>query len=75
MHNAMGFCICNIENAPVKACFQFLYRGFEISVTTINGITRTNIAVFRNGGKGKLVYYATSVEDAINFVNKGTSCV
>ena len=56
--------IVDIRGVNLKACYRFKYKDKKISVSTI--CTPVSIVVFEDD---KVLYNATSVEDAIQWVD------
>jgi hypothetical protein len=59
--------IRDIKGVNVRACCSFSYRGKEISISTI--CSPVSIVVFEDD---KVLYDATSVERAINWIDNNT---
>lgn len=57
--------IVNINNSPLKACCVFPYGGFEVSASTI--FKPSSVLVY--GKNNKVKYTATSIPNAINWIN------
>lgn len=70
-YNFQGFRVITEEYKPGFVCFQFQYKGFEISASNI-GVNRggcpSEITVFDNAAQVMGLF--DTIEDAINFLNK-----
>lgn len=55
------------DGQPVKACLQFMYRGYQISCSTI--FMPHEVAIFK-GITGDRVHKCNYPQDAIDWVNQ-----
>lgn len=61
------FRIQNVFCERVRACAQFLYRGYEVSMSQIFD-TPSKVAVFAKNGKGGMVHECDTVQEAITWI-------
>ena len=65
--NYMNFGIMGYGGEKVKAGAGFIYKGYIISMSTV--FNNPAVAVFVDVDGGEIVYEASSVEDAIKWVD------
>jgi hypothetical protein len=61
--------IHGIQGGELPACCKFNYRGVEISASTIFAPPNSINVTDSRQGEAVLLYEATSIEDAIEWIN------
>ena len=56
-------------NEPIRACCQFEYKNYEISVSNLLNIKRIEVAIFALAEPNKLIKEFYTVEEAINWID------
>ena len=75
--NFQGFRFIGSDFKPAFGCFQFLYRGYEISASNMGvdqGACPTKVAIFETTGACDHIHSADSIECAIGIIDSLNNC-